>query len=313
MAFWFQQILVLNMEEKRKDYYQMLFHHIITTTLLISAYAYGFFNVANVVLCLMDVVDMLLPVCLITPISSFPILQPTNANFVQGAKMLKYLGYENACNAVFATFFISWAIPRHVIYNMLVWSIYKEVPSVMPYGCHNPSSFGASNSTSSIFISATENPDMISNWEHMLYPFQDVSGTICMSPRIKWAFVLFLIFLQVLSLLWFAMIVGVLVNMLIDGKPAEDTRSDEEDEEENELSSAEKRRLQDDEKRAAGVMNGANGAKAYAGKKYGETSHNSSAIANGASNGIGGGHVRTIRGPRKELLGRIGCEKPTNA
>ncbi|KAI5285459.1 sphingosine N-acyltransferase lag1 [Ascosphaera acerosa] len=61
MAFWIQQIFVLNMEERRKDYYQMLFHHILTTTLLILAYAYGFFNVTNVVLCLMDVVDMLLP------------------------------------------------------------------------------------------------------------------------------------------------------------------------------------------------------------------------------------------------------------
>lgn len=41
----------------------MLTHHFITSTLLSSAYIYGFYNVSNVVLCLMDIVDLLLPVC----------------------------------------------------------------------------------------------------------------------------------------------------------------------------------------------------------------------------------------------------------
>jgi len=40
----------------------MLTHHIITSSLLGSAYIYGFYNVSNVVLCLMDIVDLLLPV-----------------------------------------------------------------------------------------------------------------------------------------------------------------------------------------------------------------------------------------------------------
>lgn len=43
----------------------MLTHHIITSTLLGSAYVYGFYNVANVVLCIMDIVDFLLPVSVI--------------------------------------------------------------------------------------------------------------------------------------------------------------------------------------------------------------------------------------------------------
>lgn len=40
----------------------MVVHHIITSTLLGSAYVYSFYNVANVVLCLMDIVDFMLPV-----------------------------------------------------------------------------------------------------------------------------------------------------------------------------------------------------------------------------------------------------------
>lgn len=62
LSFWVQQILVINIEERRKDHYQMLTHHIITSSLLGSAYIYGFYNVSNVVLCLMDIVDLLLPV-----------------------------------------------------------------------------------------------------------------------------------------------------------------------------------------------------------------------------------------------------------
>jgi acyl-CoA-dependent ceramide synthase len=62
LSFCLQQILVINIEERRKDHYQMLTHHFITSTLLYSAYVYGFYNVANVVLCIMDIVDFLLPV-----------------------------------------------------------------------------------------------------------------------------------------------------------------------------------------------------------------------------------------------------------
>jgi very-long-chain ceramide synthase len=62
LSFWIQQILVINIEERRKDYYQMLTHHLITSALMGSAYMYSFFNVCNVVLCLMDIVDFLLPV-----------------------------------------------------------------------------------------------------------------------------------------------------------------------------------------------------------------------------------------------------------
>lgn len=62
LSFWFQQIFVINIEAPRKDHYQMLTHHLITSTLVASAYIYRFYNVSNVVLCLMDVVDFLLPV-----------------------------------------------------------------------------------------------------------------------------------------------------------------------------------------------------------------------------------------------------------
>lgn len=61
-AFWLQQIFVLNIEERRKDYHQMFAHHIVTCTLIFTSYTYHMTKVGNVILCVMDVVDILLPV-----------------------------------------------------------------------------------------------------------------------------------------------------------------------------------------------------------------------------------------------------------
>jgi hypothetical protein len=61
-SFWVQQILVIHLEARRKDHAQMLTHHVITCTLIFVTYVYRYYRVANVVLCLMDVVDFLLPV-----------------------------------------------------------------------------------------------------------------------------------------------------------------------------------------------------------------------------------------------------------
>lgn len=61
-SFWVQQILVIHMEARRKDHAQMLIHHVITCTLIFITYVYRYYRVANVVLCLMDVVDFIFPV-----------------------------------------------------------------------------------------------------------------------------------------------------------------------------------------------------------------------------------------------------------
>lgn len=252
LSFWVQQILVINIEERRKDHYQMLTHHILTSTLLGSAYVYGFYNVSNVVLCLMDIVDFLLPT----------------------AKMLKYFGYEMCCNVAFGVFLVTWFIARHVIYLALCWSIYKGVPGMVAYGCYS--------GTTGRMYSTNGYPD---RWNHLFYPFQDINGPICMNRRIKWIFLSFLLFLQVLSLIWFGMIIRVAVGVIRTGN-AEDTRSDDEDEEVKK------------EKTAHGVT----------GKEASIADSSSSDHAWRRSN------VRTRTGrDRKELLGRIGCEKPTSA
>jgi very-long-chain ceramide synthase len=62
LAFWVQQVLVINIEERRKDYWQMLTHHFVTISLMYGSYRYGYTRVGNLILVLMDVVDIFLPV-----------------------------------------------------------------------------------------------------------------------------------------------------------------------------------------------------------------------------------------------------------
>lgn len=61
-ALWLQQILVVNIEERRKDYAQMFSHHIITCALILGSYGYHTTRVGNTILCLFDLVDIILPV-----------------------------------------------------------------------------------------------------------------------------------------------------------------------------------------------------------------------------------------------------------
>jgi acyl-CoA-dependent ceramide synthase len=61
-GFWIQQIVVVHIEEKRKDYAQMFTHHIFTCALLFLSYGYYHTRVGIVILCIMDIVDIVLPV-----------------------------------------------------------------------------------------------------------------------------------------------------------------------------------------------------------------------------------------------------------
>jgi acyl-CoA-dependent ceramide synthase len=61
-AFWLQQLFVVNVEEKRSDYWEYVAHHVFTSSLMFTSYGFYQTKVGNVILCVMDVVDLLLPV-----------------------------------------------------------------------------------------------------------------------------------------------------------------------------------------------------------------------------------------------------------
>ena len=61
-SFWSLQVLIINIEERRKDYWQILTHHFLTIALIATAYAYHHTRVGNVILVLMDVIELIFPV-----------------------------------------------------------------------------------------------------------------------------------------------------------------------------------------------------------------------------------------------------------
>ncbi|KAJ0415008.1 TLC domain-containing protein [Aspergillus carlsbadensis] len=60
-AFWLQQLIVVNIEERRKDHWQMVAHHLVTILLVYTSYMLHFTRVANLILTLMDEVDIFFP------------------------------------------------------------------------------------------------------------------------------------------------------------------------------------------------------------------------------------------------------------
>lgn len=262
LAFWLQQLLAINLEKRRKDFGQMFLHHCVTSFLMYVAYAYRWTNVGNVVLCIMDVVDFLLPL----------------------AKMLKYLHYELACNTMFGIFLATWLVARHGIYPNLCWSIYRDVPRVMPFACYSGETMEMETDQSKL-----------SRWRYF-EPFFDQKGTICLDRNVKWIFLGLLLMLQVLSIVWFGMIIKVAFSML-KGEGASDTRSGdeddgEEDEEENE------------EEEECEVRSNGKPTKSANGKAM-----TTSSEAPPRQTGLfqrGGIRVPGSR-DRKELIGRVGC------
>ncbi|KAF2454121.1 TLC domain-containing protein [Lineolata rhizophorae] len=379
-AFWLQQILVVNIEERRKDYSQMFIHHIITCTLMFTSYGYYQTKVGNVILCIMDFVDILLP----------------------AAKLLKYLKFQRACDVAFGVFIVAWFVTRHIIYPLVCWSVYADLPPTVPYGCYDsgtgarfsPPNASSSSPSSSFFAndhSQHQHPhhahqshdDTISSFaagtgagagagaiddyqnllatggtavlRHMLQPFRDPTGPVCFNVRIQTAFLALLLALQGITLVWFGMIIRVAWTVL-KGQGADDSRSDVEDKEDEEL----ELELEEDAvgqglEGAAAVIreeevvgaealdwNGraerararARGAGKGRGKGRASGRRAGSGSGSGSGTGVGvqavasaSGSARGYKragaasrasgisipghGDRKELLGRIGCDKPS--
>ncbi|EPE08032.1 longevity-assurance protein [Ophiostoma piceae UAMH 11346] len=299
LAFWLQQIIVINIEERRKDHWQMLTHHFITVSLITASYRYRLTPVANVILILMDVSDIFLPL----------------------AKCQKYLGYTTICDVTFGAFMLSWFICRHIFYPMICYSVWKHTPKVITFGCYkglggigaSPTSvrvgpnetstlFGAVSKAAPFFSDATNN-----RLAFLIEPMLDSEGAICYDSVVKWMFLSMLLFLQLIIIMWFFMIVQVAIRV-VRGSGADDTRSDGEDEDEEEEADSEtdgKNSAKDEfvfeEAQALEEEVGVESIDLKGWERRTGVKRQTS-----ASTGVSlPGH----HSDRKELLGRIGCEK----
>ncbi|CAE6512813.1 unnamed protein product [Rhizoctonia solani] len=105
LACWVHQLIVLNMEERRKDHFQMLAHHLITIALIVSSYIAHFTRIGIAVLVIMDFCDIILPL----------------------AKMLLYLELPSILpDTVFGFFVFSWLVTRQGAFTLVVWSVFVE-------------------------------------------------------------------------------------------------------------------------------------------------------------------------------------------
>jgi very-long-chain ceramide synthase len=128
---------------------------------------------------------------------------------------------------------------------------------------------------------------------YLAEPFRDPAGLVCWTANIKWGFLAFLIFLQVILIMWFGLIMRVLMKV-IKGAGAEDVRSDGEgeDEEVKEVTEFENNEPLEEEVGVESLN-----FKEWEARSGGKTTSSSSGLSLP-------GHSEY-----KELLNRVGCEK----
>lgn len=124
---------------------------------------------------------------------------------------------------MFGVFLFVWIWTRHVFYLMACWSVYYDLPRSLKQPCFR----GATGHIEGPFPAPEE------GWSHLLEPFRDPEGTVCMTDGVTKGFLTFLLALEVVICTWSFFIVRVTVRVL-KGSPAEDVRSEDETEEEKE-------------------------------------------------------------------------------
>lgn len=103
---------------------------------------------------------------------------------------------------------------------MICWTIYSDAPGLLTSACFR----GTAEDLQGPFPTSN-------SWSHLLEPFRDPAGMICSNDSIIFGFLSYLLLLEVIMIMWFALIVRVAIRVL-KGSSAEDVRSDSEMEEE---------------------------------------------------------------------------------
>jgi very-long-chain ceramide synthase len=193
---------------------------------------------------------------------------------------------------MFVVFIVVWIPSRHVLYNMTVWSTMYASGRIIPYGCHS----GAPADTLQGDYYPLPNE---MTWKLIYTPFLYPQADVCWTQYVVYFFVSLLVALQCIMILWFTMIVR-LAWKFINGAEAEDSRSEDEaaaEAEEEEYEYEEVLEMPVEEEVGVEAIN----------LKSRGVSIRKSSRRGGATSASG----VTLPGhsDRKELLGRIGCDK----
>lgn len=294
LAFWIQQVYVINVEKQRKDYWQMLSHHVVTIGLVVASYAYHFTRVGNLILIIMDIVDIVFPVESRPHSSDTRLYKVRLLTNPQLAKCAKYLGFNTLCDFLFGLFVVVWLATRHVFFLLVIRSVYFDIPRFVPHTCFQ----GGMNNLQGPL-------PFPSGWSWLLQPFNDPEGLVCFNRPILFGFFTYLVALQCIMVMWSYAILKVVVKVL-SGQNAEDIRSDDEEAEQvSELEGEEEEEEDEDEdeensgllEEEADVDDGI--VKAW------ERRNQVLLKKGGSSSAL---HLPG-HSDRKEFLNRIGCEK----
>ncbi|KAM0820761.1 putative TLC domain-containing protein [Seiridium cardinale] len=111
-AYWAQQaiVLLLGLEERRKDFKELVGHHIVSLTLIALSYRFHF-------------TYMGLAVYITHDISDFFLATSKSLNYVDSSIMGPY----------FAFFVCAWVYLRHYLNLKIIWSILTEFTTVGPF------------------------------------------------------------------------------------------------------------------------------------------------------------------------------------
>lgn len=192
------------------------------------------------------------------------------------------------CDVLFGVFMVSWVCARHIAYLMICYSVWADIPETISYGCYRGKK-GA--------IDGPFSP--LDKFGHLLEPFQDPEGIVCWNDQIKWGFLSALLFLQGITVMWFALILKVAIKVL-QGGDADDVRSDDEGDDEEEIE------FGDEHIETPEVL-------PYEEEVGVESINLKGRTSNASRYKKGGSSSSSVSLPghsdRKELLGRIGCDK----
>ena len=192
------------------------------------------------------------------------------------------------------------------------WSLYAHIPEEIQYGCYRGGDL------------SLEGPLPVPNdFDHLTQPFRDPEGLVCWNNGIKWVFLGLLLALQCVLLLWFSMILKVAYKVLT-GEGADDTRSDDEDDGDDREDEEVVDEIVLPEKTFANIKSGLD-QPPYLEKKVLSTDGDlhfaspnavqNSPVRRSSRKKISEAHTTSVNllghSDRKELLGRIGCDKPS--
>ncbi|KAF7519158.1 hypothetical protein G7054_g13197 [Neopestalotiopsis clavispora] len=134
-AFWIQQalIMILGIEERRRDFRELVVHHVVTISLIGLSYRFHFTHMGIMVYVTHDISDFFLAVS--PKPNGYHLAYRGDATLTHTFQIAKSLNYINSPlqGPAFGLCIVIWTYLRHCINLRILYSLYTEFSTVGPY------------------------------------------------------------------------------------------------------------------------------------------------------------------------------------